>query len=701
MIRLRFACACSSAVLAVAARRAVALLLLTFPVVAADPERELEAKFRELDADHDGKLTATESAPYREWLAGADANGDGFFSFDEVRGELVRKLGRTVRGEVDRAKPELVAPIGQGPPVIEPEKQRVEEARSIPPAEAGIGRRLGDFEVQRADGTKSPLVSMAGPRGLVVALVSPTCPVGRRYFPELDRLSSAYGSRGFGFAFVRVEDEGDDGGFAGTPLAGRVVREPTGRLVRSLQASTTTETFLFDAARTLVYRGAVDDRYGVGYSRDEAKQTFLKDAIEAVLAERSAALAATTAPGCALVRSTADESSSEEAVVPITYHNRISRLLDMHCVECHRGGGIAPFPLQTYAQVSAKAGMIRRMVGDDLMPPWFAAPPPAGHRSPWANDRRLARADKRELLDWLATGRPEGDSREAPLARTWPHEWAIGTPDAVIQIPAPIEVKAEGTMPYQNVTVPTGVTEDKWVQAWEVQPTAREVVHHVLVFMREAPVPGKRQVGNDDDDDGFFAAFVPGNSHKEYSAQLGKRLPAGSTLRFQIHYTPNGKATRDQVRVGLRFSAQPPEHIVEVKGIAQPRLKIPPGASHHPETSSVPVPVEIKVLSLMPHMHLRGQAFRFETVLPSGEARTLLEVPRYDFNWQLGYRFAEPLTLPAGSRIRATGWFDNSFTNPANPDPSREVHWGRQTYDEMMLGYVEYYIPSRRTTAAR
>jgi hypothetical protein len=306
------------------------------------------------------------------------------------------------------------------------------------------------------------------------------------------------------------------------------------------------------------------------------------------------------------------------------------------------------------------------------------------------------------LIGWLAGGRPEGDPAEAPLPRKWPAEWAIGAPDAIYQIPSPIEVKAEGTMPYQIVEVPTGLTTDRWVKAWEVQPTAREVVHHVLVFVREPTPPGKRARRGDDDEDGFFAAFVPGNNHETYRDGLGKRIPAGSVVRFQIHYTPNGHATRDQVRVGFRFSEEPPRHAVEVSAVAQIGLKIPAGAAGHPETASVPVPVEIKVLSLMPHMHLRGQAFRFELVLPSGEIRTLVEVPRYDFNWQLGYRFAEPLTIPAGSRVRATGWFDNSPANPANPDPGREVRWGRQTYDEMMIGYVEYYIPSRpATTAAR
>jgi len=239
------------------------------------------------------------------------------------------------------------------------------------------------------------------------------------------------------------------------------------------------------------------------------------------------------------------------------------------------------------------------------------------------------------------------------------------------------------------------------VQAIEVQPTAREVVHHVLIFAR-APGP-KTGRGDDDGVNGFFAAYVPGNNSVVYPDGFAKPLPAGTRLHFQIHYTPNGTATRDQVRLGLIYAKEEPQHIVQTAGIADLRLNIPPGAEHHPETSSIPVPRDVRLLGLFPHMHVRGSAFRYEVLLPDGNARTLLEVPHYDFNWQLGYRFAEPPLIPAGSKVRATGWYDNSSKNPANPDPAKTVKWGPQTYDEMMIGYVEFYLPQgdAKPTAAR
>jgi hypothetical protein len=277
----------------------------------------------------------------------------------------------------------------------------------------------------------------------------------------------------------------------------------------------------------------------------------------------------------------------------------------------------------------------------------------------------------------------------------------IGQPDAVVQIANPIEVKAEGTMPYQVAIVETNFPDDKWVRGFEIQPTAREVVHHVLVFTQE---PGSRSgrprfPGEDNDGAGFFAFYVPGNSHVIYPDGFAKLLPAGAKLRFQIHYTPNGNATRDQLKLGMVFAPQPPEHIVHVAGISNHRLSIPPGAAHHAETAVIPIPTEVKLLGFMPHMHVRGAAFRFEAILPDGTVRTMLDVPHYDFNWQITYRYEEPVTLPQGAKLRATGWFDNSANNPANPDPTKTVPWGQQTFEEMMLGYVEFYLPGERPAA--
>jgi len=649
------------------------------------PADALAGHFQKLDHDGDGRLTGKELAP-APWLRIVDADGDHAVTLSEI---TVVHAAATAA-----VAAEAIAPLDAPPPSYLVAASATDSVRSEPrrlkAAEYGVGRRVADHEVEVLGRGPALLSSLAGPRGTVICVLSPTCPVAARQMAELARLSTAYSADGFGFAFLEAEDPLTSGQLQAFGLTGPGLRDPGQALRAALRVSTTTEVFVLDAARTLVYRGAVDDRYGVGWSRDEARVRYLADALDAIKADQPVGLAATTAPGCALDPVT----SGDAAAAPPTFHNRISRVLQTHCQQCHHQGGLGPFPLETYAEVTRKAGMIRRMVSDDLMPPWFAAPLPAGHPTPWANDRALPSEDKAVLLAWLEGGRPEGDPAEAPRPRSWPAEWTIGTPDAVFQIPQPIAVKAEGTMGYQNVLVETKLSEDRWVQAWEVLPTARPVVHHVLIWARD-PAAAATAKSSDEDESGFFAAYVPGNNASVYAPGLAKKLPAGTILRFQIHYTPNGTAMEDQVRVGFKFAAEPPQHVVEVATIAQPRLRIPPGAAAHPESASVRVPAEVRVLGLFPHMHLRGKAFRYEVVAPDGVARTLLNVPRYDFNWQLGYQFNEPLTVPAGHWLRAIGWFDNSADNPHNPDPSRTVAWGPQTYDEMMIGYVEYYVPSQ------
>jgi hypothetical protein len=233
----------------------------------------------------------------------------------------------------------------------------------------------------------------------------------------------------------------------------------------------------------------------------------------------------------------------------------------------------------------------------------------------------------------------------------------------------------------------------------EVRPTARDVVHHVLVFVLPPEkgatngAPRRRRSGGGDGGN-FFAVYVPGNNVLQYPPELAKALPKGSTLQFQIHYTPKGVETMDQTRLGLVFAKEPPRHEVRVAAIAPIQLKIPAGAPNHAIPAMLPVPFEAQLLSFMPHMHLRGKAYRYELEDPKGARTLLLDVPRYDFNWQIQYRLAEPIHAAAGSRLHGTAWFDNSTGNPANPDPEREVKWGIQTDDEMALGYLEYFIPS-------
>jgi len=575
------------------------------------------------------------------------------------------------------------APTPAGAGEGDPER----EALPIDARAAGVGGYVALASVTDVEGRAHATLDLAAGGAVVVAFTSPACPLSRKVAPALARLSKSYGVRGARFVLVDVmgaDTAEEAGAFANSHgIEAVVVHDPRREVAAAFGARTTTEVFVLDGSRTLAYRGAVDDRYGIGTARETATNEYLARAIEAVLTGTPPEVAATSAPGCVLEPAGAPRGEP----VP-TWHGSISRIVRRHCASCHRAGGVAPFSLEEPESVEAHAGMAAWTIEQGVMPPWFAARVPAGEPSPWANDRSLPEEDRRALLAWLASDRPRGDPADAPPPARWPGTWSIGEPDVVFELPREVPVKAEGTMPYVNLEVPTGLAEDRWIRAWEVLPTARDVVHHVLVFVAgPGEKPDRRETA------GFLAAFVPGNGSAVYGDGLAKRLKAGSTLYFQLHYTPNGTATRDRTRLGLRFAPAPPEQEVRTIGIANTRIEIPAGAPDHVERASLPVPLEAQILALLPHMHFRGKAFRYDLVAPGGERRTLLDVPRYDFNWQLAYRLVEPLGVAAGSRIEVEARFDNSAQNPANPDPTRTVRWGPQSEDEMLIGYLEFVLP--------
>lgn len=645
--------------------------------------RDIQRRFADLDKDGDGQLTLAELGPNR-WMRTMDTDFDGAVSRAELETYIANMEAAT---KLAKSNPEA-----KYPQFGSEEKHLRQAPRLLAPWPLGVGAIMApDQPLQPVGkGPAANLHSLCGEKATVLALVSPSCPVSKRYLPVLRRMEEQYADKGIRFIFIAASSADTDDDLAACAFKSSVMRDHDGSLLRALSAHTTAEVFVLDARRTVIYRGAIDDQYGIGYSLDAPKHPFLAWALERALAGERPLVAATEAPACALELGAAPALS----VASVTYHNRLERILQANCVECHTKGGLAPFALETIEQVKAKAKTIARVLNDAAMPPWFAVCENHGAPSPWINDRSLRAEDKADLLAWLASAdRPEGDPADAPLPRASVPEWALGKPDLIVQIPTPIEVKAEGIMPWENIVIDPGLTEDKWATAMEIQPTARAVVHHVLVFVRPPQGQGLPNIGkfSGDEMEGFFAAYAPGTIPGIYPPGFAKFLPAGSKLRFQIHYTPNGTPTTDQTRLGIRFSSGPPQHEVETMPLANPMFRIPPGVSNYPINAFIPITSDIRVLSLTPHMHLRGKAFRFDIALPDGREQTLVDIPRYDFNWQIPCAYGEPPLLPAGSKLRATGWFDNSKDNPVNPDPTVTVHWGQKTSDEMMLGYIEFY----------
>ncbi len=560
----------------------------------------------------------------------------------------------------------------------------------------GIGQLLRDADAVDFAGKTHALRDLRGETATVLAMFDLSCPLAKKWRPELARIEDDFADRGVRFVFIdstgldTAEDVAAEAKRLG--LDGPILDDAGRTLAKTIGAETSTDMVVLDAAGTRVYRGAIDDQYGLQHTRAEATETYLRDALAAVVDGRPVETPATRAPGCVL-----DLADVEVAEVAPTYHNRISRIIAQNCQSCHRDGGVAPFALEDYASVKKRAGMIRYVVDNNIMPPW-----PAGENADhagFANDRRLSDADIAAILAWADAGGPQGDPADAPLPPSFPDAagWTIGEPDLVVALPEPQQVKADGFMPYRYLRVPAGLTQDKWVRAMQVRPTAPEVVHHVLVFavppedLDGSPEARYRLRRRFATEAGYFTAYVPGNDRVELPDGLARKIKAGSEIVFQIHYTPNGEATVDQTELGLVFADEPPERESRVYGITDHRLNIPPGAAAHEESASLDISRDVTLLSLMPHMHLRGKSFTYTLTTPDGQTRTLLDVPAWDFNWQFAYRLAKPLAVPKGSRIDVVAQFDNSPDNPFNPDATQRVRLGEQTTDEMLIGYIEYY----------
>jgi hypothetical protein len=391
--------------------------------------------------------------------------------------------------------------------------------------------------------------------------------------------------------------------------------------------------------------------------------------------------------------------SAETKPTPRTFTKDVAPILQARCQTCHRPGEAAPMSLLTYQEARPWAKAIKEAVLLKRMPPWFADSK-VGH---FRNDRSLSQAEINTLVSWVETGAQEGDAKDLPAPAKFVTGWNIGEPDLVLEMPQAFDVPASGTVDYQYVILPQKFPEDRWVQAAEVRPGARGAVHHVIAFIRE---PGSKWMRDkepgvvfipDMNDKGdrpsiagdMLAGFAPGVPAVQLAPGQGRLVKAGSDIVFQLHYTANGKATQDRSKVGVVFCKTPPSTRVMTLVANNSKFAIPPGDANYEVKSQIELAHEVQLRALAPHMHLRGKDFEYQLIFPTGETQTILSVPRYDFNWQLWYQPAEDMLLPKGTKIACTAHFDNSANNPANPDPTKTVKYGEQSWEEMMMGFFD------------
>lgn len=569
---------------------------------------------------------------------------------------------------------------------------QAEFAAPLAAAEAGIGATLPDLRFVDLDGKPGRLSDYAANKALVIVIRDVGCPVSKKYGLRTAEIEREFAAQGVAFLYVNPTENDDvdecKAEVARYGFAGRYAIETAGRFGWHLKVRTTCDAFVLDPARTVRYRGPIDDQIGRGATRVAVSRHYLKEAISAVVQGAAVADPALTAPGCLLEfrepplaeepAATADPAAPVRS--PLAWNGRIEAIAQARCQGCHHAGGPAPFTLTSADDFAGAATMVKQAIEGGIMPPWFATP----ESGPFVNDMRLPEDEKRDLLQWLADGCAVGDPALALPPKVVATGWTIGEPDLIVASPREVPIPVTGVVDYLTLDAPTGLKEDVWVDAIQILCEHPTICHHVLAHAHYPE--GHRQE--------FIDSYLPGREATVFPPGQALLLGKGAVIRFNLHYTPDGTAVKERTRIGFRFAKEKPTHRVSGQIVRSYEIDIPPHAKNHVVVSEYRFPTDAVIRRMVPHMHLRGKAVQVELVAPDGSTSMPLELTSWNPDWQYAYEFATPIPVKRGTLVRCTDYYDNSADNPLNPDPSKRVGPGPQIWDEMAGVFVESYRPA-------
>jgi hypothetical protein len=612
-------------------------------------------------------------------------------------------------------------------------------APATKPVAAGKSAEVLNFSLIDQQGRYHELrkVERAGGKVVVLFFTGSGCPIGRQNAPKLQAVADAYSAKGVTVWLINATPANDPdpraldfmfgmGGVAPRGILGDrypikgmrglvgkaaigddetlrretletlfgpaplppILQDEHQLVSRYFDVSRTGETIAIDLATSrVVYRGAVDDQFTEGAKKPAATKKYLVEALEEHLAGKPVTRPRTRAAGCVITY----QSPKPEAEV--SYAKDVAPLLQRKCVSCHSPGQIGPFAMSDHRKVKGWSAMIRETVLERRMPPWHADP----RHGTFENDRSLTGAEANLLMSWIEQGAPRGEG-EDPLAaagraaKPVNAEWTLGQPDFVVRVPKQ-EIPATGVIDYRYVDTDFEMPRDGWLRAAVTRPGNPAVVHHIIVRVRYPA--GYKDMPQEAY---LFTTWVPGLAEREAPADTGMFLPKGAKFNFEIHYTTVGQPQTDETQVGLYLAKEPPKRRLEVRVAESRALNIPPGAADAQHTATYAFKRAATIYELAPHMHVRGAWMKFDLLSPDGKKETLLSVPKYDFNWQDGYWLKPPRDVPAGSWLVVTGGFDNSAANASNPDATKRVQWGPQSWNEMFMGF--FTVADAAETAA-
>jgi peroxiredoxin len=548
-----------------------------------------------------------------------------------------------------------------------------------------LGEKLSNKNSLRdLRGNRRPLQDFKDHRALVLVFLGADCPIPKLYVSSLLELEKKYRDNDVQLVAIYPNEHEDLDRVAvhshDSDIPFPVLKDFQQSLAGALGIERVPAVAVLDRDFVLRYRGRIDDRYGVAFRRDKGTRQDLLEAIQDVLNGKKVRVAETEADGCLL-----DRGGATAARKDVTYAKHVAPILQQRCQGCHRPDQAAPFALLTYEDAVSKARMLKEVTTQRRMPPWHADP----RHGTFVNARRLSDQEIETLASWVDAGTPRGDDKDLPKPIAWVKGWNMGKPDLVLQMPKEYEVPATGSLPYQHFTIDPGFQEEMWVEKAEARPGpgAAGAVHHIVVYILK---PGSDQQFDKEGNMNILVGWAPGDLALSCPPDTGLRIPKGSKLMFELHYTPNGTAVKDRSSIGIVFHKKKPTYELLMNSFMNESIRIPPRDPHYRAETTMRFRADARILSLVPHMHWRGKDYFYELIYPDGRKQTLLSVPRWDFNWQNTYTFAEPIKAPKGARLHAVAHWDNSRNNPYNPDPNMEVRFGLQTWEEMMVGWCVY-----------
>lgn len=521
--------------------------------------------------------------------------------------------------------------------------------------------------------------------------VSNECPIAQRYVPKIRELAQSYQSKGVAAFVINASGADSKESFkkwaAERKLTLPLVKDADGKLAEKVGATLTPEAVVLDPTGAVRYVGLVDNA---------------PEALEAVLAGQQVKKPRVLAKGCFIFTEKADSAAASGAKV--TYSKDIAPILNKNCVVCHRKGDVAPFALTNYAEVKPWASMIQVYTKKRLMPPWKATP---GHGD-FLDSRWLTDAELGKIATWAGTGAPEGNKKDLPAAPKLhvAGTWALGNPDTTLKAPKPYQLEAEGKDVYRNFTLPIDFNEDRYISAIDFKPDNPSIVHHMIAYVDLDGSTVARREGKDGQPgwdvsgggsgiqkEDWAEGWAPGMNPRRQPEGVAIKVPKGAKLVLQIHYHKSGKPETDNSAIGLYWAKTPVTSVRRVMPLGTPFFFLPPGKENQEVRANMTVPVNVTLREILPHMHMLGKTMKVWATLPDGSEKKLVFIQNWDFNWQMAYRYSEPIKLPRGTKLSLVATYDNTTKNPNQPsNPPKMVTFGEQTTDEMCFAFLAFSV---------